>query len=145
MADDTKNSEGMETKRPEGEAEPRGGPAKRQEIFLAERYDVLIEKEKEKEKIEIPKSMLRADLIPEISDTAPAPEPWLLSGAPALQAGFQKERIRLYREHQLHKLQKTTLPASTGLTGVIPEPPAPPPANNWIPIGPSVLRKGQAA
>ena len=147
MTDENANNQDEATGRPEGEAEPKGGPAMRQAVFLSERFAVITGKEAEK--IDIPMPMLLPDTPPEEAERAAMARPGLISDAPALQVGFQKERIRQYRERQRRKLRhagvREPLTDTAIAVGEIPEPPSPPPANNWIPIGPSVLRKGQAA
>jgi hypothetical protein len=42
-------------------------------------------------------------------------------------------------------LRAAPAPAAPLKAGAPPAPPAPPPATNWVPIGPSVVRRGQAA
>jgi hypothetical protein len=50
---------------------------------------------------------------------------------------FRRDLVAEYRRRQ-----QAALPPPPGIPPP-PEAPAPPPANNWIPIGPSVLRQGQ--
>lgn len=110
------------------QAEPRGesGPLERERAFAATRF---------------------ATVRPR---GAPPPPPLapLTPGQPPseqevglLPPSFRQKLITEYRKRQ----QDALPPAAPGGPGAAPLAPLPPPANNWIPIGPSVVRQGQAA
>jgi hypothetical protein len=75
---------------------------------------------------------------------APAEQPHLLALATPRQLpeDFRLRRMREYRARRRHASSPTPA-APDGPQSF--EPPLPPPANNWIPIGPSVMRQGQGA
>lgn len=60
---------------------------------------------------------------------------------------FRQKVIAEYRQRQRARLETSAQPraAAPAPGGPPPQPPSPPPANNWVPIGPSVARKGQAS
>lgn len=66
-----------------------------------------------------------------------------------LAADFRQNLTAQYRARQRARLPRRARAARGGRKlspgAVAREAPAPPPANNWIPIGPSVVRKGQAS
>lgn len=107
---------------PEPDAEPDDGPKERTREFLEERLTTI------RRKGEPDPGGLES-----LEDAATAAE--------ARQQALEEFRRRR-REQQLESLPPAP---EEGLEsgGPPPEPPAPPPANNWVPIGPSVLRQGQ--
>lgn len=110
-------------KRPKRTAEPDSGPAERQREFLRERM---------------------VPLSPKEEGRKPSPETRKAekrSGGSPLPDEFRRRLVEEYRRRQQTKLPKMAL-REAGVPER-PEPPQPPPANNWIPIGPSVLREGQ--
>lgn len=104
-------------------AEPEGGPSERKREFLEEREAPLA-----------PKG------APRPTPSTPR-EPGQAAEEPSLPSDFRRRLVEQYRERQQEQLQAAPEPSPGG--GEQPEPPQPPPANNWIPIGPSVLRQGQ--
>jgi hypothetical protein len=150
------------------EPEPEQGPLARQRAFLEERLARLGPAEEVVSEAEAPErervlDAATADAPPpqgELSERAAAP------GGPPSQPD-RRELIRQYRQRQREKLRTEErepasgadateprdegegeepspgTPASAGVSPPPPQPPVPPPANNWIPIGPSVLRQGQ--
>ena len=153
--------------------EPQGGPSERERGFLQERMSSrgrreesrheLAEEpsESESEPLERDREFLRERMIrmrPKgegTSDTEPAPT--FLSAKPEAETPFgpppveappelaetRRQALEEFRQLRLQKLQSRR--AEEG-SGILPrEAPVPPPANNWIPIGPSVLRQGQGA
>ena len=126
--------------------EPEGGPDARRQEFIAERMTPLRDR--------------GAD--PTEDEGIPAPptddEPQI-----EMPADFRASRVADYRARQRKQLNEkkkdersrprgrrgggeadeTTEEAADPGSDAPPQPPAPPPANNWIPIGPSVLRQGQ--
>jgi hypothetical protein len=63
-----------------------------------------------------------------------------------LPAGFRRGLAVAFRERASHAASQRlrSLPFARPVAPGAPAAPAPPPSNNWIPIGPMVLRKGQA-
>jgi hypothetical protein len=115
----------QEEKPPELEAEPEGGPLEREREWMEERLTPLI-----------PKGTPRppAPMAPE-----EAGQPSEESAAPS---DFRRKLVEEYRRRQ--QTQQPPAAPEADLEGLEPpEPPQPPPANNWIPIGPSVVRQGQ--
>jgi hypothetical protein len=150
------------------EPEPEEGPLARQRAFLEERLARLGPAEEVVSKAEAPE---RARFLDASTAGAPPPEGELSEraaapGGPPSQPD-RRELIRQYRQRQRDKLEKEggepapqadageargegdgeepspTNPSSPAADSEVPQPPVPPPANNWIPIGPSVLRQGQ--
>ena len=122
----TKRNNPPENEPVDREAEPQDGPREREREFLEERL---------------------APLAPKGAARPPAPAPpedaaQPLSEQPPIPAGYRRQLVQEYRQRQQTQQQ---LPAPPEIEGAPPppEPPQPPPANNWIPIGPSVLRQGQ--
>src|SRR6266508_728834 len=128
--------------RPKQEPEPEGGPETRRQEFLEERLTPLRPRRTEEE------------------GEAPTARPE--KEQPGLPPDFRARRIGAYRARQEDQLKKKEREArspsarppgggrkepedepDTPGSAEPPQPPAPPPANNWIPIGPSVLRQGQ--
>lgn len=127
------------------EREPEGGPEKRIELFIEERFPRVGEGSKEtqgQEEAEEPGvERFASRALRRLEEPPRGPLP----------TGFRRDLIREYRRRQTAKLtsRERRAPRAPGPQeageGEVPRPPAPPPANNWIPIGPSVLRGGQAA
>jgi hypothetical protein len=112
--------------RQESESEPEGGPYERERQFLEERLSTLA-----------PKGSSRAptSLAPEESGQPP-------EGSPP-PSDIRRRMIREYRKRQIAKSSTRSRQATDKEGPEQREAPQPPPANNWIPIGPSVLRQGQ--
>ena len=109
------------------ETESEDGPRERVRQLLEERLSPLSQKG-------APRSTVR---IPVLDDGA-APDSRPSERQPAA-IDYRRKIVRDYRLRQ-----QAQLPLSRTLdTAAAPLPPLPPPANNWIPIGPSVLRQGQ--
>ena len=129
--------------KPAPEPEPEGGPDARRQEFISERLTPL-------------------------RPRGPEPEEESLGGTRAaeeeekaeLPADFRASRVAEYRARQRKQLKeeeagrprgRSTEPEASETAEEDaesgdeepPQPPAPPPANNWIPIGPSVVRQGQ--
>ena len=150
------------------EPEPEEGPLARQRAFLEERLARLGPAEEVVSEAEAPE---RERVLEASTAGAPPPEGELperaaAPGGPPSQPD-RRELIRQYRQRQRSKLRMEDTeppsgadaaeareegegeepspgtPSSTGADLQPPQPPVPPPANNWIPIGPSVLRQGQ--
>jgi hypothetical protein len=150
------------------EPEPEDGPLARQRAFLEERLARLGPAEEVASEAEAPERARSLD-----ASTAGAPPPAgelperaSAPGGPPDQPD-RRQLIDQYRQRQRAKLEKggeepapgaeatepedeggeegtaPGNPSSAPDDSEVPEPPAPPPANNWIPIGPSVLRQGQ--
>jgi hypothetical protein len=148
MANEDRKEE-KRKKEPEMEAEPEGGPYERTRSFLEERFS----------KIK-PKGDREAELASPMAEAAPGEEP-----ESPLPGDFRLKLMKQYRQKQKAQLKRersvappkneekedeSDEPPSSPTEGALdasipppPEPPQPPPANNWIPIGPSVLRQGQ--
>ena len=150
------------------EPEPEGGPLARQRAFLEERLARLGPVEEVMPEAE---ALERARILD--ASTAGAAPPGGEPGERAVAPGGppsqldRRELIRQYRQRQRDKLRMEGRepapgadeaeardegegedpspgnPSSAGADFRPPQPPVPPPANNWIPIGPSVLRQGQ--
>jgi hypothetical protein len=60
-----------------------------------------------------------------------------LAPPPGLPSDFRQRRMHDYRQRRAA--------GSVPVFGGAPQPPLPAPANNWVPLGPSVLRQGQGA
>ncbi len=110
----------------EHEAEPEGGPGERGREFLEVRLTPLTPRG-------IPR--MRAPVIPR--------EPGQPLEESPLPPDFRRQLVRDYRERQQPQQRAPVLPESGAGELEAPEAPQPPPANNWIPIGPSVVRQGQ--
>jgi hypothetical protein len=150
------------------EPEPEEGPLARQRAFLEERLARLGPAEEVVSEAEASEGDRVLDASPA---GAPGPEGELseraaASGGPPNQAD-RRELIKQYRQRQREKLRmeakesaagadatepgdesegedpSPNRPSSSATDSQPPQPPVPPPANNWIPIGPSVLRQGQ--
>ncbi len=150
------------------EPEPEGGPLARQRAFLEERLARLGPVE---EVVSEAEALERARILDASTPGAPPPggepgERAVAPGGPPSQTD-RRELIRQYRQRQQDKLRMEGRepapgadaaeareegegedpspgnPSSAGADFQPPQPPVPPPANNWILIGPSVLRQGQ--
>src|SRR5215217_6194871 len=112
------------------ESEPEDGPYERERQFLEERLSKLA-----------PKGSFRRPSI-SLPTEETGEEPPEDSRLPS---DIRHRIIREYRKRQ--QAQSSSAAASRQATDTEgsgpPEAPQPPPANNWIPIGPSVLRQGQ--
>src|SRR5262249_7403842 len=114
-------------------AGPRGegGPEARLRAFLGPRLAVLRPREESERlrpaRAEHPRATGRAGA----DDAEPAE---------ALPASFRRDLMALYRER---KRQAESDPARSAPAEW--KPPQPAPANNWTPIGPSVVRQGLAS
>lgn len=128
MATDPDKRDGESDVRSEGAAygEPEEGPYSRGRAFLRERLTELVG---EAEAPVDPATTL--DVDPDEPAELPMPD------------AFWRDRIEQYRERQQSALdarREEYEPAA----GEPPEAPTPPPANNWVSIGPTVVREGQA-
>lgn len=121
--------DGRQQERPdEHEAEPEGGPAWREREFLAQRTTPIRPKGTPP-----PPAPVTA---PESDEAEEPPQ------AAALPPDFRLRLVEEYRRRQQEQQPPpAAAPAESGPEQ--PEAPQPPPANNWIPIGPSVVRQGQ--
>ena len=128
----------------EGAGEAEGGPSAREEAFLSERMALLTPRGSP------PPARARA-----VMEEPPAPaEAESLADGPGeandYRAGpaaeYRRTSIQHYRDCQRKHRQSRSPEAPVRAAGAPAQPPQPllpPPANNWIPIGPSVLRRGQ--
>jgi len=144
---------------PPVEPEPEEGPLARQRAFLEERLARLRPAEEAEPEGEEPE---RSEVLDALTAAAPPPA---AAGGPPGQPD-RRELIRQYRRRQRDKLEKegggpapeadakegprdgngegtSGNPSSLAAGAEVPQPPVPPPADNWIPIGPSVVRQGQ--
>jgi photosystem II stability/assembly factor-like uncharacterized protein len=118
--------EGTPEKPLERKAEPEGGPGEREREFLEEHMTPLT-----------PKGAPRppAPVIPKEPGQPPEESP--------LPPDFRRQLVQDYRRRQQAQ-QRPPEPSERGAEEPEqPEAPQPPPANNWIPIGPTVVRQGQ--
>jgi hypothetical protein len=110
------------------EPEPQEGPRVREREFLEERLTPLL-----------PKGTPRVAPILTADE-----EENLQDEEPPLPYEFRRQIIQEYRERQQTQQQPAAMLDISDEGGPPPpEPPQAPPGNNWIPIGPSVLRQGQ--
>lgn len=143
---------------PVPEGEPEGGPLERQKEFLEERFTPLKPKDRaatvrreQPSAADSPASAagraIGAQQGRQDSEGAargagtPPPDE-----VPPREAGARRRVIREYRKRQKQDAERKrgrAPDAGARGAGEQPEAPQPPPANNWIPIGPSVLRQGQ--
>jgi hypothetical protein len=118
--------------RQESEPEPEGGPYERERQFLEERLSTIA-----------PKRSFRPPA------TRTLEEPGQPPGGPPPPSDIRHRIIGEYRKRQqlakssASSQQETDKEDDKEDPPELPEAPRPPPANNWIPIGPSVLRQGQ--
>jgi len=135
------------SRNPKGTGEPQRGFYQRTKAFMEERLAKLEptpssttrgagKKKKSAEKV----SHYNLDCLYQLAPPDEAEK--LPSGKEkgTLPDGFYRECMKEYR-----KRCKKKAPKKKRRTGAPPEAPATPPADNWVAIGPSVLRKGQAA
>ena len=128
---------------PPGPPPENGGDIRRRE-FLAERTAKLVPRDPDAAAEESATSPPKSG-----SRDAASPKDALVAAAP----DFRRTRIAAYRKRQGHQAQavaeadnrdnRKSVPKPPGTGGAPPEAAANPPANNWIPIGPSALRRGQ--
>lgn len=118
-------------------AEPQGGPWARNRAVMDERIATQRPKDEDDTSAAAPASRTDAGSDSETTE---------------IPASFRRDRIGEYRKRQkkaLEEREEESEPPSvarrTRARGVAPEPAAPSPANNWIPIGPSVVRQGQVS
>ena len=137
MAKKKKGKSQPERKSPE----PEGGPSERSRAFLEERFTPL------KRKSEGPTGTRSVPPSEPPRRRRGDDEPGAASqprgdASPATPGPDRRTLIEEYRKRQE---RKGSSPRSRGrASGEAPRAaPTPPPANNWIPIGPSVLRQGQ--
>lgn len=120
------------------EFEPQGGPANRLRAMLDERLATPHDKSEDDEDGEAPAPSSRGpQLDHEGSEQVEDEEAEDAPSAP-LPPTFRLDRIAEYRARQQTKVDDEG-------RGGRPLVPTPPPANNWIPIGPSVVLKGQVS
>jgi hypothetical protein len=116
----------QEEKPLERQAEPEGGPGEREREFLEERM---------------------TPLAPKGAPRPPAPVTPKEPGQPLeespLPPDFRRRLVQDYRRRQQAQQPPPVPPERGAGEPEQPEAPQPPPANNWIPIGPSVVRQGQ--
>jgi hypothetical protein len=110
---------------PHQESEPEGGPYEREREFLEERLSTLA-----------PKGSSRAPTRT-LGEPGQPPE-----GSP-LPPDIRHRIIREYRNRQRAQSSALSRRETDTEGSELLLPPQLPPANNWIPIGPSVLRQGQ--
>ncbi len=126
MKSDKCNSGGNDEK--QKSREPEGGPAARIGHFVRSRATPLKSKRK-KERRRDDDAMQAADVKPDEKLKPPPAEHWF-------------KNIRSYRERQAKTLDRLD---RLQIGKERPEVNSPPPAVNWIPIGPSVAMQGQGA
>ena len=132
--------------------EAEGRVAERQRTFLEERFAT----SRPKVTAAVPESPRPAAPQYSPSETPVGGEPTGHEGPSPTNPRLRQ--IAEYRRCQKHKLAQqgasaagaqpphsgsTPLLGASPAVGNQPQPPQPPPANNWVPIGPSVLRQGQ--
>ncbi|MGK7915206.1 MAG: hypothetical protein AB4038_06605 [Prochloraceae cyanobacterium] len=125
---------------PENSIEAERGPASRLEAAISERF--AIRRPKDEEPTREPAAPMALETVREGTE-------------PSVPSDTRRRMINEYRKRQAKQVQEErALPSSMlAIDGAEeededeepspPQPPLPPPANNWIPIGPSVLRQGQ--
>ena len=136
-------------KKAEPQIETGGGAQQRRDEFVAQRFAVLRPRtpEDDLDAPPAPLTPLAATAVTQSSDKRKPKVPTKDAGSRT--APDRLERIREYRSRQQRPAAtegaSTPIPGAPGAPGEPGPPQAPtnPPANNWIPIGPSVLRKGQ--
>ncbi len=138
--------------------EPEGGPLARQKAFLEERLSTLGPVE---DVAASPSPVTRALADPEVEGSEQSEEDALADlTSRALPPDFRQTRLEQYRRAQVAQdpgligpsegeaadgqpMPPPPVGGGSPALGVLEEP-APPPNENWVPIGPSVLRQGQA-
>ena len=144
--------------RPE-DPEPEGGPEERARAFLEERLTPLQKRPEETPpKSPSPAPQPHVDQVPEAGKEPPSetsrgrasrrPRPQAESVSPPARPNRRKliEQYRERQDEETTRRQSPPKPRSRLNSLSAPPPPAAPaapPANNWIPIGPSVVRQGQ--
>jgi len=124
------------------------GAFERQRQFSEERFSLLSSKEERSERV-ARQFTLSSQSVPEDPSSEPLPK------------NFRLKLVETYRERQIQKQNEHSTESSDNNNDKFldnrknkkqfeifedtsqPIPPVAPPANNWIPIGPFVLRKGQ--
>jgi len=144
MADEPKKPPEPDRSAPE----PEGGPDERMRSFLEERYTPLRRKDQPVAPDTTPKLPPEAEIAPrpagEEAEEGEEGGPERTAGAPVQRPRIDRRRlIEQYRRRQVRHLEDRAQPPAAGPSGPFGLAPQPPPANNWIPIGPSVLRQGQ--
>lgn len=135
--------------------EPEGGPEERARAFLEERLTPLRKKSPGADTTpSTPSRRSRVDRLPEAQEDTPRGRGRTGSrpasstetdDSPPAQPD-RKRQIEEYRKRQERDVTRRPGPRRNSLeTSPLAAPAAAPPANNWIPIGPSVMRKGQGA
>lgn len=112
--------------------EPEGGPDARKREFLEERQTRLR-----------PKPEADESAVPEAFETLPSD-----FRSQAISDYRARQRTQASKESKSGPPKKKTREAAPAEdrspeSAEPPQPPTPPPANNWVPIGPSVVRRGQ--
>ena len=163
MAAESSNAENDDrAENAEDEARREEGPLRRLGTFAAQRFATLRPKDEDDvaepaDDSDDPSAGAARFSVPSDSEQPPAPT-------------IYRRRVQEYRERQRRRREETgggappgsrengggeegdasgedegdASPASgRAVSGRVPEPPQPPPANNWVPIGPSVIRQGQ--
>jgi len=103
-----------------------GGPVERAQAFAEQRFAVLQPRE----------------APPRAPVALPSPDQPSEERVGPLAPGFRRDLMAQYRQRQ----QSMLPPGAPRAPGEVPpEAPLPPPANNWVPIGPCVVRQGQAS
>lgn len=125
----------------------------RQRSFLRQRHAVLSERAPEEATPaadEVTAIVTPGDLSfgveAGVEDEASMPVTPVAGFAPTLEPEFQQQTVRDFRRRQQSQAAVAT-PADAGVEvdpGMVFEAPLPGNANNWVPLGPSVLRQGQA-
>lgn len=133
VQDGNTSVDGQGSDRTQSEPEPELGPQRREIEFLEERTQPIRPKgEPPAEPLTRPES----DSEDDGSDESEIEN--------RIDPDFRSRLVDEYRRRQREQLKEPRPPASDAAGTVEPpQPPAPPPANNWIPIGPSVVRQGQ--
>jgi hypothetical protein len=116
------------------EAEPEGGPLEREREFLRERIAQTRSRSQAGLIAEIEPAPIPIPLEPESQDEA-ARKAW------SALAEQRRQALNDFRQLRAQKLPSRR--PEEGAELLPREAPIPPPADNWIPIGPSVLRQGQ--
>ena len=149
MSDETQNSEEQqpeeEARQPLQPPEPEGGPLERERAFLQERFSRLVPKEERTRGLEPTPGPITLEpepeeIAPEGPETRAVPLP---EAAEARQRALEEYRERLQEKGETGPPGMRAVPPESAGFPPPPVAPVPPPANNWVPIGPSVLRKGQ--
>ena len=119
---------------PEHEAEPQGGPLERDAEFLDERTTPMRPKDE-------PEPAAPPEPVPDDDQGMPEDDTSVIESR--IDPDFRRRVIEEYRKRRGEQTDRSHPPAPDEHAGGPPQPPTPPPANNWVPIGPSVVRQGQ--